>query len=75
MQDLQTIIETIQNLCSSKKISANKALLESGVGKDLIANMRKGQNPTINKISDLADYLDVSVDYLLGRTENPEVNK
>ena len=41
---------------------------------------------TVNKISrgtdiltlnfaKIADYLDCSVDYLLGRTDNPEINK
>lgn len=28
------------------------------------------QNPGVNKIQKVADYFDVSVDYLLGRTEN-----
>ena len=75
MQDLQNIIEIIQQVCGGKNISVNKALTESGVGKDLIANMRKNQIPAMNKFADLADYLDCSVDYLLGRTDNPEVNR
>jgi len=29
----------------------------------------------LDHLTKLADYLDCSVDYLLGRTENPEVNK
>ena len=28
-----------------------------------------------DKLSRIADYLDCSVDYLLGRTDNPEVNR
>lgn len=75
MQDLQKIIEVIQQTCKEKNISPNRAFIESGVGQSLIANMLKGQIPAVNKISDLADYLDVSIDYLLGRTDNPEVNK
>lgn len=31
--------------------------------------------PTVNNLVKIADYLDCSVDYLLGRTENPEINK
>jgi transcriptional regulator with XRE-family HTH domain len=57
-------------------VSPNKAFTESGVGKDFIANLRKGQAiPTARKFLSLADYLDCSVDYLLGRTDVPEVNR
>jgi transcriptional regulator with XRE-family HTH domain len=31
--------------------------------------------PTIQNLTKIADYLDVSVDYLLGRTDKPEVNR
>ncbi len=31
--------------------------------------------PTVNNLVKIADYLGVSVDYLLGRTDNPVVNK
>lgn len=31
--------------------------------------------PKIENIIALADYFDVSVDYLLGRTDNPKVNR
>ena len=75
MQDLQRIIKIIQQTCADKNISVNKALTESGVGKDLTANMRKGQIPSVDKFSKLADYLSISVDCLLGRTDKPEVNK
>lgn len=75
MQNLPEIITTIQSLISNKGLSVNKTLVESGAGKDFIANMKKGTIPSVNKFSSLADYLDCSVDYLLGRTDNPEVNK
>jgi transcriptional regulator with XRE-family HTH domain len=55
--------------------SIAKALIESGAGKDLLVNMRKGQTPSVDKFKLLADYLDCSVDYLLGRTDVPEVNR
>ena len=75
VENLQLIIKRIQDTIAAKDLSVNKALIESGVGKDLIANMLKGRVPVSNKMSALADYLDVSVDYLLGRTDNPEINK
>ena len=34
-----------------------------------------GYYPRLEAIARIADYLDCSVDYLLGRTEKPEVNR
>lgn len=53
--------------------------------KDMLVDLELNIN-TISQISDkkgiscfplarIADYLDCSVDYLLGRTDNPEVNR
>ena len=32
-------------------------------------------DPPLSKIIALANYFDVSIDYLVGRTDNPEVNR
>ena len=49
--------------------------VESGVGKDYIAGMREGRFPVSDRVCKLADHLNCSVDYLLGRTDNPEINR
>jgi hypothetical protein len=36
---------------------------------------RRGAMLSGDKLGLIADYLDVSVDYLLGRTDKPEINK
>lgn len=33
------------------------------------------REPAFQKLIALADYFNVSIDYLVGRTDNPEVNK
>jgi len=33
------------------------------------------KEPTLSKLTALADYFNVSLDYLAGRTDNPEINK
>lgn len=75
MQDLHIIIELVQSEATKRGVTVNKLFLESGVGKDFIANMKKGRIPAADKFCNLADFLDVSVDYLLGRTDKPEVNR
>ncbi|WP_324825125.1 helix-turn-helix transcriptional regulator [Sinanaerobacter sp. ZZT-01] len=47
-----------------------------GLSKQAINGIEHGRrNTTSDKLILFADYFDVSVDYLLGRTDNPEVNK
>lgn len=33
------------------------------------------KEPTMTKLIALADYFNVSIDYLVGRTDNPNINK
>ena len=47
-----------------------------GVGQDTISVYERGKNyPEVRNLMILADYFGVSTDYLLGRTDNPEVNR
>ena len=47
-----------------------------GVGPDSICIYEKGKHyPEVRNLMILADYFGVSTDYLLGRTDNPEVNR
>lgn len=47
---------------------------ELKMGNGIIGKWRK-QSPSCDKISKVADYLDCSVDYLLGRTDDPNAHK
>ena len=53
----------------------NKMLIESKAGERLYYNIKSGSEPSADKIEKIADYFNVSVDYILGRTNNPEINK
>jgi len=66
------LIERIQLAIKQAGMTVNKALVESGAGKDLIANIKKGQYPSVVKVSLLADCIDVSLDYLVGRSDDPK---
>ena len=64
---LKSIVESLVNQRGETK---TKVFINSGVGKDFFSNLNKGQMPSAEKIISLADYLGVSVDYLLGREDN-----
>lgn len=73
MEHSQIILSEMQK----KNITAYKLAKETGISVSLFSKWRK--NPTSEIASAnlvlIADYLNCSVDYLLGRTDNPEVNK
>ncbi len=65
--DFQLLASNIERLAQQAGVSRNKALIESGVGKDFITNMiNKHQVPSLFKAVQLAKYFNVSIDYLLG---------
>lgn len=66
------LVTNIQRLASELGMNTNTALLQSGVGKNFISNIRQGSAPSTEKVVQLADYFNVSTDYLLGRTDDRE---
>lgn len=65
-----------------KEERLKKNLKQSEIGKivglsdNAISDIERGYRlTTIDKIVELADFFDVSIDYLVGRTDNPEINK
>jgi len=67
----ELIINRIKLLCDENNISINKLLQECNLSKSVIDNMKKGSIPTTDKISKIADYFEVSTDYLLCKTDDP----
>ena len=59
----------IKELCSQKGISISKLESDLGFGNASIKKWEKASSPSIDKIVKVASYFDVSVDYLLGRTD------
>lgn len=63
----EKLVANIDSLAKKANMSRNKALIESGAGKDFVTNItQKGQTPAVSKVVQLAKYFGVSVDYLLG---------
>ncbi|MCL2696469.1 MAG: helix-turn-helix domain-containing protein [Oscillospiraceae bacterium] len=72
--NLEQMVKIIDELAKERGTSRNKLLISCGV-KFYVDNLQKGQVPKIDTVAKIADYLGVSIDYLAGRTDNPEVNK
>ena len=65
--------ELLLELCKSKGISVTNLCLEITGSRGNLSTWKKGNiNPA--SLVKIADYFNVSVDYLLGRTENPTLN-
>lgn len=76
MNNSQEIAISIKLLAKSKKIAIGKMLADCKLSINTLSSMQSGgYYPRLEAIARIADYLDCSVDYLLGRTDNPEVNK
>lgn len=75
MYNLEIIEQRIVYIAKKLGLSKNKLLMNANMGKNLFDAMKRGSIPSVEKIHIIADYLNVSVDYLLGRTDNPTVNE
>lgn len=68
--------DRLQLLRKSKQISQQQLAEYLGLTKSTISRIESAQRAaSIEVIYQLAEYFDVSIDYLVGRTDEPKVNK
>ena len=68
--------ERIKLIAKSKGITVKEMLEACHLNKNTLSSMlSRGSWLQANNLGFIADYLDCSVDYLLGRTDIPEVNR
>lgn len=73
--DNTQVANRIKELCKLKGSSVSKMLEVCNIRKSLIYDLEKrNASPSIEVIGQIADYLNCSVDYLLGRTDSPTVS-
>ena len=64
--------ERFRENLQKQNISAYKIAKDTGISQGLMAEYNRGDKiPTIKNLLKIADYLNCSVDYLLGRTDEP----
>jgi transcriptional regulator with XRE-family HTH domain len=70
------ISERIKELRLSKKLQQKELAKEIGLSVSAICDIEASRRSTsIKHLVEFADYFGVSIDYLVGRTDNPNVNK
>ena len=69
--------DRILQIMRERDITPYRMAKETGITESLFSLWKSNPSSKIyaNNLALIADYLGCSVDYLLGRTENPEVNQ
>ena len=74
MKTPQEIRNNILDLLKGKNSTVNKMLVECGYNTSLVNDLKKGQMPSADKIANIAKYLGVSTDCLLGNEHENIIN-
>ncbi|EHJ4868306.1 helix-turn-helix transcriptional regulator [Listeria monocytogenes] len=69
-----TTFERVKKLAEKNKISLKELAIKLNMGENAIYSW-KVKTPGADKLKAVADYFNVSTDYLLGRTDNPQIGK
>lgn len=70
--DKDKLIKNIEEAATAVGEKPTPACIHAGVGRSFITDIRRGQVPSVEKMQLLADYLGVTVDSLLGKTDKPQ---
>lgn len=71
MYTAQITKERIKQLCKVKGISMETMLVDCSLGINAIRQINDTKGMASFSLARIADYLDCSVDYLLGRSDDP----
>ena len=71
----QDIADRIKLRLKFKHVRAKDMLSDLNMGVNAISEFAKGKQMSCIALARIADYLDCSADYLLGRTDNPDLNR
>ena len=70
----QEIAARIKTRAKQQSKTLGEVLTACSLGKNTVSKISTGTDILTLNFAKIADYLDCSVDYLLGRTDNPDIN-
>lgn len=68
------IAERIKKTAKNQNVQTTEMLVNCKLSKNTISSMLAGSTPKSENLAKIADELNVSVDYLLGRTDDPAIH-
>lgn len=76
MLDNKEISAKIKLLCKQKGVTVKYMTEKLNISRNLIYDLEKNnQYLKSNTLEKIAVFFDVSMDYIVGRTDNPDINK
>lgn len=73
--DSQNLVARIKARALEQNVLVKKLLGDCGLNINYLSQVTDKKGMSCFCLAKIADYLDCSVDYLLGRTDKPEVNR
>ncbi|HFJ5582793.1 TPA: helix-turn-helix transcriptional regulator [Enterococcus faecium] len=64
-----TVFERIKFLAKKHSKTMKQVTIDLGYSENYFYSLKSGKQPSAEKLTEIANYFDVSVDYLLGREE------
>ena len=75
MYDTHNLAELIKLTAKNRGVTIKEVLSGCNISGNTMSTLYHGKAISFDSLARIADYLDCSVDYLLGRTDNPNAHK
>ena len=75
MYDTHSLAELIKSTAKNRGITMKEVLSGCNISGNTMSTLYHGKAIAFDSLAKIADYLDCSVDYLLGRTDDPNAHK
>lgn len=71
---IMTLFERIKMLSTERGKNVKDVAIELGYGENYFYSFNSGKKPSSDKLEAIADYFNVSTDYLLGRSDQKDIS-
>lgn len=74
MEECPIFTERFNQLLQKNEVTPYKVAKETGISQGLMGEYKQGKKiPTVQNLVKIADFFQCSTDYLLGRTDKPDI--